>query len=226
MVSHSPQNLFPGINPHLNSRLQQPGAWAGFHATHLGDLFKALRAALYPLRYTVRVEESIQIRRLGEPPRRLRADVIVLDTDPARAARPLSSILPGVAKQVAPVLDMLPDDELARYSALAIAPLEHPQGDPVAWLELLSPTNKPPAPDFAAYHHKRTALLKAGISFIELDYLHETPPALRRIVPYPQPGAQPYRITVLDPRPTLAQRTARSRLFGVCDPLPVMAIAL
>lgn len=42
MPIYSEKNLYPGVNPHLNSALQAQAAWSSFHSRHLNDLITAL----------------------------------------------------------------------------------------------------------------------------------------------------------------------------------------
>lgn len=55
------------------------------------------------------------------------------------------------AELVTPAVELLTELELDHYYAVAIYPLSHPQGEPVAWLELLSLTNKLPHSDSYEY---------------------------------------------------------------------------
>jgi hypothetical protein len=53
--------LYPGINPHLNSALQQHGGdWKSFHAFHLVHIAGVLNRIM-PLNYSAKAEESLQI---------------------------------------------------------------------------------------------------------------------------------------------------------------------
>lgn len=61
----SRRNLYPGINPHLNSALQLSG-WRGFHALHLADLARTLDATL-PDHYYTASEVSLQITVSDDP---------------------------------------------------------------------------------------------------------------------------------------------------------------
>jgi hypothetical protein len=57
MPIHSDKNLYPGINAHLNSFLQQEdGGWESFHADHIGQLRQALEAVL-PANYYAMIEK-------------------------------------------------------------------------------------------------------------------------------------------------------------------------
>src|SRR5262249_44712225 len=61
MALQSEQNLYPGINAHLNSILQnEPGGWQSFHAGHVTHLFETIDANLPP-GYFARSEKTMQI---------------------------------------------------------------------------------------------------------------------------------------------------------------------
>jgi hypothetical protein len=120
------------------------------------------------------------------------------------------------------------DPDLAQYKAVAIHGAE--KGTPVAWVELLSPSNKPGGQDAAYYDKKRLSLLHTGIVFVELDYLHESPPTFEGLPNYrsgPMTApATPYRIVVIDPRP--AFESGKGYIYGVDvdSPLPTVVIPL
>jgi hypothetical protein len=60
MPIHSKTNLYPGINAHLNSFLQQEGGgWESFHAEHIIDLRRVLAQTL-PRGYYAVAEKSLQ----------------------------------------------------------------------------------------------------------------------------------------------------------------------
>jgi hypothetical protein len=79
------------------------------------------------------------------------------------------------------------EEELSPYRAVAIYeyivgdPL---RGEPVAWIELLSPSNKPGGQDASYYRDKRLKLLQSGVVFVELDYLHESSPTFEGFPSY------------------------------------------
>lgn len=61
MAIRADRNLYPGVNPHLNSFLQQPnGGWKGFHNLFLAQIYAALEQRL-PAAYYVANEQSLQI---------------------------------------------------------------------------------------------------------------------------------------------------------------------
>jgi hypothetical protein len=75
--------------------------------------------------------------------------------------------------------------------------------------------------------------MRSGIVFVELDYLHETPPTFRGVARYyarksrtPEPGSHPYRIIVADPRPTVDEGQAQVAQFDVDQAVPQVTIPL
>jgi hypothetical protein len=127
---------------------------------------------------------------------------------------------------------LLDKDELAEYRAVAIyqADTGGERGEPVAWIELLSPSNKPGGQDDLYYRTRRLKLLESGLVFVELDYLHESPPTFIPIADYSADleadSAHPYRIVVIDPRPTFAEGKAYLYQFDVDEPIPTVTIPL
>lgn len=121
------------------------------------------------------------------------------------------------------------EDELSQYIAVGIyefVPGQRDHGEPVAWIELLSPSNKPGGQDAAYYRNKRLKLLQSGVVFVELDYLHESPSTFDKIAPYPAIAAHPYRIMIVDPRPVFLEGLAYPAEFDVDDPIPTVDIPL
>ncbi|MBZ0303375.1 MAG: DUF4058 family protein, partial [Anaerolineae bacterium] len=229
------KNQYCGINAHLHSRLQNGGNWAGFHTAHIGDLARLLRVQLFPMGYTAEIEDSLQVRRSGDAVLAPRADVLILDEGtsvrPGQTMRRSSGDAQEMVMTLPEALGVI--EEVDYYRAIAIYPTRPEQGEPVAWIELLSPSNKPRGQDWSEYRHKRERLLHGQLVFVEMDYLHESPPTLEVIRPYlaaaessGQPEAFPYRIAVFDPRPVIYEGQARMRLFRVDDPVPVVNIPL
>jgi hypothetical protein len=225
-------NLFVGINAHLHSLFQTGDGWSSFHATYLVYLTSALQEVLQPLGYEADVEPSLQIRRLDDPPRLPRADVLLYDTDPVRAAAVSSPMTAATAEMVLSLTTMLAiaEEDAPRYRAVGIYRLTSPRrtrGEPVAWIELLSPSNKPGGQDFETYRIKREALLQTGLVFVELDYLHHSPPTFAGVPVYDaDPNSYPFRLTVIDPRPEFLSGQGRTRGFAVDEPIPSMPIPL
>jgi hypothetical protein len=235
------RSQYLGINAHLHSYWQAVGGWGRFHTNHITDLLRALRPLLLPLGYDADVEPSLQIRRIDDsgPDLRPESDVTIYDLDPARARlsrRTPSSV--SVAELVLPLSDALFGEPLSEkeYGAIGIyeyVPGKLDRGEPITWIELLSPSNKPGGRDAREYFDKRLAVLESGLVFIEIDYLHESPSTLRGLPSYRPRRGQPdddrahaYRIAAIDPRPDLRHGLVRAREFGVDVPIPVVAIPL
>jgi hypothetical protein len=86
MAIRSKTNLYPGINPHLNSALQQvEGDWQSFHAYHIIKIADTLNEIL-PEAYYAKPEQSLQIK-INDPPlernSKRRADILVSRERPA-----------------------------------------------------------------------------------------------------------------------------------------------
>jgi Protein of unknown function (DUF4058) len=239
------KNQYRGVNAHLHSRWQAEGGWGDFHTPYIAALTVALKARLLPIGYTAHVEDSLQIRRADGSTRFPRADLSIYDLQPSRARSQLlpdatdtAHVLSGLVLPLVDVLDETPITEKP-FRAIALYPrpseVDARSDQPVAWIEVLSPTNKRPGDDRERYLGKRTNLLAQSIVFVEIDFLHETPPTLRRVPDYSQHDAQtarhitpphPYRIMVFDPRPNLDEGQASINEFGVDDPIPTVIIPL
>jgi hypothetical protein len=236
----SVKNQYRGINAHLHSYWQAEGGWDSFHANHITYLTSALKAKLLPMGYTAESQQSLQIRRFGEPAGKPESDVTVYDSDLFRAWKPYAP--PGDMGLPAELVLSLPEaassvEELTQYRAIALYSYDvakPDRGEPVAWLELLSPSNKPGGQDAAYYRNKRWKLLHSGIVFIELDYLHESPPTFDGIASYApigEPparavGSHPYRIVVADPRPVFDDGKVYPHEFEVDREIPHVSIPL
>ena len=229
------KNQYCGINAHLHSLLQAEGGWGGFHTTHIGDLNKTLKAKLLPMGYTTEVEPSLQIRRLDAPAGRPESDVTIYDLDPERPFQPAATAQTGnIGALVLPIPRALHVGARAEkeYGAVKIyeyTPGKYTRGEPVTWVEFLSPSNKPGGRDYDTYREKRLKIVESGIAFVEIDYLHESAPTVNGVGDYQQlqqSAAHPYRILVIDPRPTMLTGIARVNEFDVDDPFPLVTIPL
>ena len=234
------KNQYRGINAHLHSLWQAEGGWHEFHTSHIVHLATLLRMELMPLGYTAGIEPSLQIRRLdeiSETPGRPKADVALYDTHPVRPFLPVGGPVTATGQVTLGLSELLAQEkEITGYRALRILQLKEngERGEPVAWIEILSPSNKRRSQDFLQYREKRLQLLESGLVFVELDYLHETPPTFTKFANYagsgrdprPEMGSHPYRIIVIDPRPTFGAGKAYNYEFDVDDPLPTVEIPL
>ena len=230
------KNQYLGINAHLHSFWQKMGGWKEFHTSHIVDLTRILKNDLLPLGYTAGIEDSLQIRREGSDDGYPESDIAIHDRDPIR---PFLHYEGGVALaekgQVLTIPELLEDEaELSEYRAISVRSRrnERDESTLVAWIELLSPSNK--LQDVELYKAKRTELLRAGIVYVELDYLHESPPTVRRIANYAgwrrrgwsQTNSHAYRVLIIDPRPELYEGKAIHYEFDVDQPIPTVQIPL
>ena len=233
------KNQYTGINAHLHSLWQSEGGWDEFHAAHIIYLANALKIPLRPMGYIAGVQQSLQIRRANAPDGRPEADVLIYNTDPQRSYEPLPSSQSGHGLLVMPVPELLEAKEqgIEEYHAIGIYQFssgKRDRGEPIVWIELLSPSNKPGGQDAVYYRDKVLKLLRSGIVLIEIDYLHESAPTFPGVPNYRPvenghafvPDAHPYRIVVIDPRPTLMKGLARLYQFDVDETLPVVDIPL
>lgn len=221
------KNQYRGINAHLHSFWQGVGGWDEFHANHIANLTAALKSKLLPVGYIASNQPSLQIRVSNEPVARPRSDVTTYDKDYSRAY--LSSSGSEMAGVKIPELLAI-EEEFEEYRAIGIYEFvlgREVLGEPVAWLELLSPSNKPGGTDARNYRLKRQHLLKSGVVFVELDYLHETPTTLDgNYYHTPSAIAHPYRIVVIDPRPEFYEGRGYPKEFDIDQPIPTVTIPL
>jgi hypothetical protein len=211
-------NRYPGINPHLNSALQQQD-WKGFHTAHLAHLAEAIDAQL-PANYYAVLEDSIQMNVWHDAGKYTVADILVRQRDPNKL--PESGTAVAVAEIAEPTLvfDVFEDD------AFVPSVMIYHQDRPITRIELLSPANKYPGSHYRDYIRKREATLHDGLRLVEIDYLHEQSPVLSLLPSYPDrdEGALPYMILVSDP--TKVFDGGMMYGFGVLDKLPVIVIPL
>lgn len=232
MAIHADENLYPGINAHLNSYLQnETGGWASFHGEHITDIKRAIDNQL-PAGYFTRSEKSLQIGEFdagsGQEKRSsLRPDVTVFEH-----GKPINPQL-SIAETASPV-DTLPIPETLSEEDDLTGLIIYQAGEggllgrPITRIELLSPANKPSGSHYGRYTLKRTQTLKSGLRLVEIDYLHEYPPIIHNLKNYSisEEGAYPYTILVSDPRPTFEQGKTDIYGFYVADKIPTINIPL
>ncbi len=233
------KNQYRGINAHLHSFFQTEGGWPEFHTRHIVHLADALKSILLPMGYTTAIEPSVQIRRIDTfaEPEYSEADVAIFDLDPIRVRQPVSPMSsPG--ELILPIEEILRVDTRSEkdYNAIKIyelKPVKLDRGEPIAWIELLSPSNKPGGQDAREYFDKRANLIESGMVFIEIDFLHESAPALNKLPnyrarknQYSEMNAHPYRIVIVDPRPDIKTGVVRINEFDVDAPIPTLSIPL
>jgi hypothetical protein len=236
MAIHADKNQYPGINPHLNSRVQQHhGGWRGFHSKHITHIADALESLLPEIQYYVAEEQSLQIGTYDAQTDVALArgqaisDVAVYQQSTPAAPGPQSELRSAAAPTLTlPVAQLVEEDEYV--GSLVIYRLEDAggEGTPVTRIELLSPANKPPGSHYKTYLSKRTQTLHNGINLVEIDYLHERQSVLPVIPSYPDQheNAYPYNIIVTDLRPNFYEGRTLVYGFGVLDAIPAVKVPL
>lgn len=216
------QNIFEGINPILNEKLLREN-WQELHNLYLADMLKLLRADLTHKGYTVGLEESVQVYRMGDDPIAYRPDILIsrLSHPPTPSIQPQNRQI--YATEVLPITDMLISEEVPNIMAVVIR--KRGQNKPITWIELLSPTNKLPNHVFYDYQFKRDDIVKSGICYIELDFIHTQPPTSQKITQYQQ-GGFPFHGIVMIPRPTIQEGHILLYHFGIADKIPTITIPL
>lgn len=217
-----------GINAHLHSNLQnRPGGWIGFHNTYIDAVGQAIQAQLdqvYPGRYLVDPTKSIQITEEDDTNRRRNPDATINEIEPA-TAQTVSAPIP-TPTLVLEARETISDPELLTALAIREVTGDASLGDIVAWIEVLSPTNKV-GDGLLNYRQKRAETIAADISLVEFDYLHETPSPIDRVPRYPaEEGAFPYLIAINDRR--LTDQYGKINIYGchVDEPIPEIYIPL
>jgi hypothetical protein len=99
------------------------------------------------------------------------------------------------------------------------------KGIPIAWIELITDSNKSNKRNLVRYHEKRFQLLKMGVVLVEIDYLYQPPTKIDNFFAKGR-DIPPYRINVHDPRPDLARGKLLTYQFNIDDPLPKLIIPL
>jgi hypothetical protein len=228
MVRRSATNQFPGINPHLNSFLQQSGGgWEAFHADHINEIARTLDKHL-PDNYYAVAEKSLQLIAYQDdrPPSRSLTipDVSVYQTQLGK---------PSETTAFAPLLTLAVEDTFDLEETPIAAVIYRMTGGkvpgtPITRLELLSPANKPPHTHYLHYLQKRQETLRGGLKLVEIDYLHTTRPLLKKMPSYfnGEDNTFPYWIIVNDPTPDTKVGQTHIFGFGVDDGLPTIRVPL
>ena len=229
MPIRSKTNLYAGINPHLNSALQQKGGdWRSFHSYHIIHIAEYLNQHL-PDAYVAKPEKSLQIGTYDGESLPIRASSPQADILISREESPITGQTPDTMQTDTPVLTLpmsLYVDSDEEFDSLVI--YHERSGEAVTRLELLSPANMPKGSHYGEYLRKRYQTLKSGVRLVEIDYLHKNDPITDQIPNYQQGdvNANPYHIIVSDPRPTFEDGKTDVYSFGVLDKLPTIDIPL
>ncbi|HLA42282.1 MAG TPA: DUF4058 family protein, partial [Aggregatilineales bacterium] len=198
MPIYAPENLYPGINPHLNSFLQhEPGAWESFHAELVIQTRIILDSQLPP-GYLALAEKSLQISEMAS---------VAFNAVPGKGARLCALTVSGI----------LTSDEQLKGVVIYQAGEGSTFGRPITRIEVISPANKPGGSHYPRYVEKRLETLRSGLRLVEIDYLPESGSLMHSLPSYPgqDDDAYPYVIIVSDPRPEFEKGRVKVYGFGV-----------
>jgi hypothetical protein len=214
------QNPFVGINPLYHEMLLIQNRWMSFHNAFLVECFKTLSTKLRGSGYKVELEDTLYIHPIGQDMIRYRPDLYISTKKTVSYPQQVQGTNAVVA--VTDILDIDDEDE----NPLAIV-IHRDEGEPIAWIELLSPTNKLPNHAYYQYAGKRKVVLSMGIVFVEIDFIHTQSPTFR----YPdyskhENNAKPFHITTIIPNPSLENGVAQVLHFGVMNRIPIIKIPL
>lgn len=230
MPIYSEKNLYPGINPHLNSALQlKGGGWEMFHAETISAIRRMLDVHL-PSNYYATSEKSLQLSEVGLDHLRdstTRPDVSIIKR--ADALEPRSPVTVAQPSMTLLLDDYLTDEDFLDAVNIYQYHLGEFPGRLVTRIEILSPTNK--LPNRIGYNHylvKRGETLQAGVNLVEIDYLHTTKPILKELPSYHdyEPVAFPHMILVSFPHKDDQRGRTDVYGIGIDDSLPTIAIPL
>jgi hypothetical protein len=220
----------PAINAHLHSQLQRAfGAWEGFHTVFIPYLGEAIQDELdrvFPGQYVVDFTKSMQLRTGYSPEayQRFTPDLSLKGTSTARAPAALAVPEPTLTLDISETINL--DDTL---TAIEIRQMK--QDRTFTWIEILSAANKVAGSGYPQYRNKRTTTIGAGVSLIEIDFLHETSSPIPGVPSYPkgEKGATAYSMAVTDTRPDADESLRWHTLvygFGVDQPIPTIYVPL
>jgi hypothetical protein len=160
---------FPGMDPYLESE----DTWHDFQVRYVPALAEALTPVL-PDRYIVKADQDVFIRERSADERRLvgRPDVFVVPSGRASSAPSAAPSAGAVAdRSVAAAFPAGIDVERRPFLQI----IDRQLRVVVTAIELLSPSNKSPSGDRAAYLAKRQRLQAGGANLVELDLLRAGP---------------------------------------------------
>jgi hypothetical protein len=229
MPIRSDKNLYPGVNAHFNSFLQQNGGvWESFHARLINGLADQLDEVL-PANYYALTEKSLQITSLPliESQQRVRPDVSILRTS-SSAPRSGSALVADAPFAVVPALDVSSEEDAAPLAVLVYrTSAGQATGVLVTRIEVLFPANKPPGSDYRHYRTQRRKVMQAGVNLVEIDLLHEQRPVVSSFPSYAD-GESDYPYLIATTSPDGSMQGGQTQLYGirVLDCLPRVALPL
>ena len=185
---------FPGMDPFL----EKPSDWHSFHQAFCFGMQVHLIPQIRP-RYIAKTDEHVFLHELSaeerlSPHRRVAGvgDTVVKagagrDPSPAGAVAGVIDAPSGLSRLPPPAV------EEVRLDYLTLR--DRDSREVVTVLELLSPSNKNPGADRAAYLAKRERLLLGGANLVEIDLLRGGP-----ATPLEDPFEGDFRVAVTRPR--------------------------
>jgi hypothetical protein len=220
-------NLYPGINPHLNSALQQRGGgWRSFHAYYLIMIADTLNEIL-PENYYAKPEDSLQVMTYDSD-KSPDKDSSTADTLIYKTGTPARQREPGYSAQAATPTLRLPLPQFDEEEELTALIIYSTPENAVTRIELLSPANKRGGSHYHKYMDRRRETLLSGLRLVEIDFIHERAPVVTQIPVYSkrQKESLPYHILVSDPRADEFRGKTEVYSFGVIDKVKVVIIPL
>lgn len=218
------QNPFVGINPLLHEILLTQDRWQEFHNVFLIQCLMELRQELVDTHYTVSLEQTVKIQSVYDNMARYRPDLLI-KTDKDKIQTPA---IPSPNSSVATlaIVDIMDLDD-PEPEPLSLVIRKYEDDVPVAWVELLSPSNKLPFDGYYQYRTKRQVIVGAGIVFIELDFIHNQSPTFRYLdYSKSEIGAYPFHVAVLIPNPGAEAGVAHVAHFRIIEKIPKLTIPL
>jgi Protein of unknown function (DUF4058) len=227
MPIHVRENLYRGVNAHLQSKFQSPESdWVGFHDSYVVDLTRAITEKLPPGYYALN-EKSLQLLQVesGNKTRTV-ADIAIIRGTQRSSGIETAAVVDAPAQTV-PLLEKLMDEDYLQAVIIYQDRGEDPL-IPVTRLELLSSANKPPGSHYEAYIAKRDDTLRGRVNLVEIDFLHEQPSHARDLPSYPDrdPSASPYMMMVNRPFPNYDQGKTDLYPFFVDERIPTIRVPL
>ena len=157
---------FPGMDPYL----EDPASWEDFHGRFMAKVCEALVPQVQP-RYRATMTRVLFLAVGDEPPRQIKPDAFVIDSDPYGDVPTARS---AVAVLEPPTKLLHPQPKLAeRHFQVEI---RDGRGEQVICaIELLSRANKDRGPNRDAYEVKRTRVMRSESHYVEIDLLRTLP---------------------------------------------------
>jgi len=211
-------NPYRGVNAHLQSYLLTHSAsWVSFHTEHIVAIRQVLSEQL-PEGYYALSEQSLQIyeedplEQMPSPRKSTtRPDISVFNEQFYRSASASAGTEDaGINWRVEgmimiPLLEAIAEVDEDAPVSVVIYQEDSPGDKPVLRIELLSPGNTPGYAGFSGYRQKRLQTLQAGISVVEISYLHTCHPTFDAMPDYSLGAASshPFALSMFYPVPTL-----------------------